>query len=149
MPNIHPQDETLSLSLRDPDVFWSHHASHLHWHKAPSRAIDRTTKTLPDGTSHEHWAWFPDGEISTTYNCVDRHVAEGRGDNVAIIWESPVSGRTEKITYAQLLDEVEVLAGVLREEGVRRGDVVIIYSMGFVPLAVLGVCADMYVMQCL
>ena len=60
---------------------------------------------------------------------MDRHVAEGRGDNVAIIWESPVSGRTEKITYAQLLDEVEVLAGVLREEGVQRGDVVIIYSM--------------------
>jgi propionyl-CoA synthetase len=55
-------------------------------------------------------------------------VLSGRGDNVAIIWESPVTGGSEKITYAQLLEEVEVLAGVLREEGVRRGDVVIIYS---------------------
>lgn len=126
--STHPQDETLALSLRDPETFWSHHASHLHWHKQPSQALSRSTKTLADGTSHEHWAWFPDGEISTTYNCVDRHVAAGGGDNVAIVWESPVSGEKERITYAQLLDEVEVLAGVLREEGVKKGDVVIIYS---------------------
>lgn len=53
----------------------------------------------------------------------------GHGDNVAIVWESPVTGVTEKYTYARLLDEVEVLAGVLREEGVQKGDVVIIYSM--------------------
>lgn len=53
----------------------------------------------------------------------------GNGDNVAIIWDSPVTGKKEKYTYRQLLDEVEVLAGVLQEEGVRRGDVVIIYSM--------------------
>ena len=53
----------------------------------------------------------------------------GNGDSVAIIWESPVTGSKEKITYRRLLDEVEVLAGVLREEGVRKGDVVVIYSM--------------------
>jgi propionyl-CoA synthetase len=58
-------------------------------------------------------------------------VAAGRGENVAIIWDSPVTGIKEKYTYNQLLDEVEVLAGVLREEGVRKGDVVIIYSMYF------------------
>jgi acyl-coenzyme A synthetase/AMP-(fatty) acid ligase len=56
-------------------------------------------------------------------------VLAGHGDNVAIVWESPVTGVTEKYTYARLLDEVEVLAGVLREEGVQKGDVVIIYSM--------------------
>jgi len=56
-------------------------------------------------------------------------VHNGNGDNVAIIWDSPVTGKKEKYTYRQLLDEVEVLAGVLQEEGVRRGDVVIIYSM--------------------
>lgn len=55
----------------------------------------------------------------------------GNGDNVAIIWDSPVTGTKEKYTYRQLLEEVEVLAGVLREEGVRKGDVVIIYSMPF------------------
>jgi Acyl-coenzyme A synthetases/AMP-(fatty) acid ligases len=55
-------------------------------------------------------------------------VLAGHGDNVAIVWESPVTGVTEKYTYSRLLDEVEVLAGVLREEGVQKGDVVIIYS---------------------
>jgi propionyl-CoA synthetase len=60
---------------------------------------------------------------------VDRHVLAGRGEDVAIIWESPVTGCVEKWSYSRLLDEVEVLAGVLREEGVRKGDVVVIYSM--------------------
>lgn len=125
----HPQQAALERSLTDPETFWSGHADRLHWHRKPSRALTRQSKTLPSGVQHEHWSWFPDGEISTTYNCVDRHVAGGRGDQVAIIWESPVTQTTEKYTYAQLLDEVEVLAGVLREEGVRKGDVVIIYSM--------------------
>lgn len=125
----HPQDAVLEHSLRDPETFWAHHAEQLHWHKRPTRTLARTTKTLPSGTSHQHWSWFPDGEISTTYNCVDRHVKNGNGDNVAIIWESPATKSKQTITYSQLLEEVEVLAGVLREEGVRKGDVVLIYSM--------------------
>lgn len=125
----HPQRAALEQSLRDPETFWSRHAARLHWHQKPSRALTRRTKTLPNGVQHEHWSWFPGGEISTTYNCVDRHVHNGLGDQVAIIWESPVTKTVEKYTYAKLLDEVEVLAGVLREEGVQKGDVVIIYSM--------------------
>ncbi|KAL2221471.1 acyl-coenzyme A synthetase [Thermoascus aurantiacus ATCC 26904] len=136
----HPQDAVHELSLRDPEAFWRHHADQLHWHRRPSRALRRSTKTLPSGVSHPHWSWFPDGEISTAYNCVDRHVAAGRGDHVAIIWESPVSGAKEKYTYRQLLDEVEVLAGVLREEGVRKGDVVLIY-MPMIPAALIAALA--------
>ncbi|PGH14797.1 hypothetical protein AJ79_02813 [Helicocarpus griseus UAMH5409] len=139
--SAHPQDTAQSLSLRSPEKFWSHHAAQLHWHKQPSASLRRTTKELPgSGVSHEHWTWFPDGEISTTYNCVDRHVHSGNGDNVAIIYESPVTGVKEKYTYAQLLDEVEVLAGVLREEGVRKGDVVLIY-MPMIPAALIGALA--------
>lgn len=123
------QQTVHAQSLHSPESFWSYHATKLHWHKKPSQTLVRRPKTLPSGVTHEHWSWFPDGEISTTYNCVDRHVAAGRGENVAIIWDSPVTGVKEKYTYSQLLDEVEVLAGVLREEGVRKGDVVIIYSM--------------------
>lgn len=79
---------------------------------------------------HNHWTWFPGGEISTAYNCVDRHVELGNGENVAIIHASPVTGAKDtKITYRELQEETEVLAGVLREEGVQRGDVVLIYSM--------------------
>jgi propionyl-CoA synthetase len=125
----HPQQAALAASLADPETFWAEPAKQLHWHRQPSRALTRRTKTLASGVQHEHWSWFADGEISTSYNCVDRHVHAGRGGDVAIIWESPVTKTVEKYTYAQLLDEVEVLAGVLREEGVRKGDVVIIYSM--------------------
>lgn len=127
MPS-HPQDEVQQLSLSDPESFWAAQASHLHWHKKPSRALARTTKTLNSGTSHDHWEWFPDGEISTCFNCVDRHVLAGRGDQMALIWDSPVTQTKEKFTYKQLLSEVETFAGVLRQEGVKKGDVVLIYS---------------------
>ncbi|OGE54726.1 hypothetical protein PENARI_c005G01324 [Penicillium arizonense] len=136
----HTQITTTAHSLADPESFWSYHAAKLHWHRKPSRALTRHTKTLPSGVSHEHWSWFADGEISTSYNCVDRHVLAGHGDNVAIIWESPVTGSTETYTYAQLLDEIEVLAGVLREEGVKKGDVVIIY-MPMIPAALIAALA--------
>jgi len=128
-PQRHLQDEIYDASITDPETFWTQQASHLHWHKKPTRALTTSTKTLPSGTSHPHWQWFPDGEISNCYNCVDRHVEAGNGDSVAIYWDSPVSRTKEQYTYKQLLREVEILAGVLREEGVRRGDVVIIYSM--------------------
>lgn len=137
---MHPQEEVQSYSLGDPEAFWSKQAEHVYWHKKPSRAFSKTTKKLPSGVSHDHWTWFPDGEISTAYNCVDRHVHAGHGDNTAIIWDSPVTGSKEKITYSQLLDEVEVLAGVLREEGVRKGDVVLVY-MPMIPAALIALLA--------
>lgn len=124
----HPQDEAQSRSLSDPESFWTHQAEQLHWHKKPSRALDVTTKRLTGGLSHPSFTWFPNGEISTCYNCIDRHVKVGNGESTAIIWDSPVTGKKEKYTYAQLLSEVETLAAVLREEGVKKGDVVLVYS---------------------
>jgi propionyl-CoA synthetase len=124
----HPQDDVQAYSLSDPESFWKHQASHLHWHKQPSKILKRTSKKLKSGFAHNHWEWFPDAEISTCYNCIDRHVEAGNGDNVAIIWDSPVTGSKEKFTYKQLQSEVEVFAGVLREEGIKKGDVVLIYS---------------------
>ena len=142
----HPQKETHRRSLADPEAFWEHQAAQLHWHKPPTSVLMCTTKTLGSGsgsggTQHPHWEWFGGGEISTCYNCVDRHVAAGRGDAPAIYYDSPVTGGTRRtITYAQLLAEVEALAGALREEGVHRGDVVLLY-MPMVPAAVAGVLA--------
>ena len=124
----HPQDEVQSHSLNNPESFWTHQAEQLHWHKKPSRALKLSTKKLPSSVSHPSFSWFPDGEISTSYNCVDRHVRAGNGDSTAIIWDSPVTGSKEKYTYNQLLREVETLAGVLREEGVKKGNVVLVYS---------------------
>lgn len=125
----HLQDEVLKASIESPEAFWSAQAKHLYWHKAPSRALTTSTKKVSSTLSHPSWSWFPDGEISNCYNCVDRHVEAGNGETVAIYWDSPVTGTKEQYTYAQLLREVETLAGVLREEGVRRGDVVVIYSL--------------------
>lgn len=124
----HPQDALQHHSLRTPDSFWLSQAAQLTWHTPPTRALTRTSKTLKNGTTHDHWEWFAGGEISTCYNCVDRHVEAGNGESTAIIWESPVTGGRERWTYKELLEEVEVFAGVLREEGVKRGDVVVLYS---------------------
>lgn len=125
----HPQDEVQAHSIHDPESFWAHQAEQLYWNKKPSRALARPTRNLFNGISYPSFTWFPDGEISTSYNCVDRHVLNGNGDATAIIWDSPVTGCKEKYTYTQLLHEVETLAGVLREEGVTKGDVVLVYSM--------------------
>ena len=124
----HVQDQVWRDSLENPGQFWTRQAEQLHWHRKPDKPLHTFTKTLKDGITHDHWSWFPGGEISTTYNCVDRHVLQGRGDVLAICWDSPVTGEKEQFSYKQLLGEVETLAGVLREEGVRKGDVVLIYS---------------------
>ncbi|KAF2198375.1 acetyl-CoA synthetase-like protein [Delitschia confertaspora ATCC 74209] len=140
MAPLHIQDRVYQTSIENPEGFWSRQAEHLSWHVKPSKALQKSTKILKSGTTHEHWAWFPGGEISTTYNCVDRHVLNGRGDVVAICWDSPVTGLKEKFTYKQLLSEIETLAGVLREEGVKKGDVVLIY-MPMIPAAVFAMLA--------
>ncbi len=123
------QDEVQENSSKDPERFWKHQAEQLFWHKKPTHALRQTTKSLSSGVSHPHWTWFPDGEISTSYNCVDRHVKGGHGESTAIIWDSPVTGSKEKYTYVELLHEVQTLAGVLKEEGVKKGDVVLVYSV--------------------
>ncbi|EUC29363.1 hypothetical protein COCCADRAFT_8427 [Bipolaris zeicola 26-R-13] len=140
-PHQHIQDQVYAASISNPEAFWKRQAANLYWHREPSHAFRKTTKYLKkSNVSHEHWEWFADGEISTTYNCVDRHVANGNGDNTAICWDSPVTGQKEQYTYKQLLQEVETLAGVLREEGVKQGDVVLIY-MPMVPAALFAMLA--------
>lgn len=136
----HPQDSTYSASIKDPSAFWAHQAEQLTWSKHPKTTFSHTTKKLKSGSSHPHWSWFPDGEISTTYNCIDRHVEAGHGERTAIIWDSPVSGSKQKISYSELGEEVATLAGVLREEGVKKGDVVLVY-MPMIPAALIGILA--------
>jgi propionyl-CoA synthetase len=139
----HPQDQVQRQSLDKPEAFWRHQAEQLHWHKKPSSILTRTTKKLSDGTtSHPHWEWFTGGQISTCYNCVDRHVLAGNGDRPAIYYDSPVTKpkTRQTISYAQLLDDVSVTAAVLRDEGVKKGDVVLVY-MPMIPAALVGILA--------
>ncbi|KAK3069946.1 hypothetical protein LTR53_011324 [Teratosphaeriaceae sp. CCFEE 6253] len=136
----HPQDVAYEASISDPSKFWAHQATQLTWHTTPSTAFRKQTRKLKSGVSHASWTWFPDGEISTSYNCIDRHVEAGNGDTTAIIWDSPVSNSKQKISYAELQEEVATLAGVLREEGVKKGDVVLVY-MPMIPAALIGILA--------
>ncbi len=125
----HLQDHVHSASLKDPEAFWFRQAQQLRWHKQPSRTLSRFSKRLANGVEHPTYTWFPDGQISTTFNCVDRHVLAGNGNSTAIIWDSPVTRTKEKISYSLLLHEVETLAAVLREEGVKQSDVILVYSV--------------------
>lgn len=137
----HTQDKAFEESKNDPETFWLRQAKELVWHKEPSTAYKETTRHVKsEDVKHRSWAWFPDGELSTSYNCVDRHVEAGNGDKVAIIWDSPVSKNKQKITYSELQTEVAALAGVLREQGVEKGDTVIVY-MPMIPAALIGILA--------
>lgn len=136
----HITDDVYEKSINDPSQFWAHQAQQLTWHTTPTSAFRKTTRKLNSGASYASWKWFPDGEISTSYNCIDRHVEAGHGDTTAIIWDSPVSGNKQKISYAELQQEVATLAGVLREEGVGKGDVVLVY-MPMIPAALIGILA--------
>lgn len=124
----HLQDEVLLESLQSPEEFWARQAEHLHWHRKPERTLRMAQQALPDGIVHPTWEWFSGGAISTCYNCVDRHVEAGNGDRMAIYYDSPVTNTKERYTFKQLLDEVEALAGVLAQEGVKEGDAVMLYS---------------------
>ncbi|XXH03532.1 hypothetical protein Hte_009937 [Hypoxylon texense] len=137
---IHPQDDAHQRSLDNPELFWGRQAEDVHWHKKPDSVLTKTTRKLANGTEYPHWEWFTGGEISTCFNCVDRHVLDGNGDRPAIFYDSPVTRTKRTITYAQLLKEVEATAGALREEGVKKGDVVLVY-MPMIPAALIGILA--------
>ncbi|EYT63056.1 propionyl-CoA synthetase [Dietzia sp. UCD-THP] len=124
--------EAHRLSITDPDAFWLEAAGAVDWITPPTTAVD--------GSRPPFYRWFPDGRLNTSYNCLDRHVEEGRGDQAAFIYDSAVTGATETITYSRLLEQVEAFAGALTAEGVGHGDRVVIY-MPMVPRAAVAMLA--------
>jgi propionyl-CoA synthetase len=121
-----------AASVADPAAFWMNAAEAIDWEQAPTRAGD----PQEDGI----WTWFPDGRLNTCHNAVDRHVAAGRGDRIALIHDSAMTGTVTRFTYADLQREVARVAGMIRAEGVELGDRVIIY-MPMVPEAVFAMLA--------
>jgi len=111
----------------DPEAYWLKQADAIDWDEPP-------TKALFDRGNHMY-EWFADARVNTCYNAVDRHVLAGRGNQAAIIHDSPVTGTKHTITYAELQTRVASLAGALRAKGIEKGDRVIIY-MPMVPEAV-------------
>jgi len=119
-------------SLADREGFWLEAAEAVDWTRRPTRALDDSQPPF--------YRWFPDGELNTCVNALDRHVAAGRGDQAALLYDSPVTGTTARLSYADLLDQVSRFAGVLRGLGVGRGDRVVVY-MPMVPEAVVAMLA--------
>ncbi len=119
-------------SLEAPDVFWLDAARAVDWVQEPSTALDSSAAPL-----HR---WFPDGELNTSYNALDRHVEAGRGDSTALIYDSAMLGLVRQYTYSELRDEVACFAGVLRAQGVAKGDRVVIY-LPMVPEALIAMLA--------
>ncbi|KAL3225709.1 hypothetical protein MRX96_025634 [Rhipicephalus microplus] len=119
-------------ACEEPDSFWPDVAKRLVWDRKWIRVIDDYHKPFTK--------WFPGGEISVCYNAVDRHVAAGKGDHVAIIYDSPVTNVIAKITYKELKDQVSRVAGVLKKWGIRKGDRVIIY-MPMIPETIYAMLA--------
>ena len=118
--------------MADPEAAWLRAADGIDWTRKPDRAFQ--------AGSGPFGRWFPGGELNTAYNCLDRHVLAGHGDRIALIWDSAMEGRTERFSYAALLDRVARVAGALASLGVARGDRVVIY-MPMVPEAAVAMLA--------
>ncbi len=120
-------------SARDnPEAFWKAQSEALPWFKDPDKIL----------TKNEHgiYNWFADGEMNTAYMALDHHVENGRADQAALIYDSPVTNTKKTYTYRELRDEVALCAGMLKELGVTKGDRVIVY-MSMTPQALIGMYA--------
>ncbi len=124
--------EVHQRSLQDSEGFWLEQSRAITWVTPPTRALDDARAPF--------YRWFPDGVLNTAYNCLDRHVEGGRAEQLALIYDSPVTGTQRTLTYRALRDEVALFAGALRANGVTPGDRVILY-MPMIPEAVVAMLA--------
>ena len=123
--------EAFSAGLVDPEAFWARAAEAVTWTRAPQQILDDDNAPF--------YRWFPDGELNTCANALDRHI-DARGDQPALIYDSPVTGSKKVYTYRELLSETALFAGALRELGVCPGDRVVLY-MPMIPEAVIAMLA--------
>ena len=124
--------EIHARSLRDPEGFWAEAAREIDW-------IEPAKKIFDPGIGL-YGRWFTGAVVNTCYNALDRHVADGRADQVALIHDSPLARSVTKFTYAELLREVQALAAVMQDFGLSKGDRVILY-MPMVPEAMIAMLA--------
>ncbi len=127
-----PYQRAYDQSLSDPETFWGDVAQGIHWIKPWDKVLDDSRKPF--------YRWFSGALVNTCYNAVDRHVLAGRGQQAALIYDSPVTNTIQTITYAQLQDRVARLAGALKGLGVEKGDRVLVY-MPMVPEAAMAMLA--------
>ena len=124
--------QVYARSLADPESFWAEQAARIPWVEGPEKILDKDQNGV--------WRWFSDGVLNSCYVALDQHVVGGRGEQTALIYDSPVTGMVQHFSYAQLLEKTATIAGGLAELGVRKGDVVVIY-MPMVPETVAAMLA--------
>jgi propionyl-CoA synthetase len=124
--------EAYDASTQDPNAFWLAAADAIDWIKKPTKALDDRTAPV--------YRWYPDAELNTCYNAIDRHVLAGRGDQIAIIYDSAMTGTKKFYTYNELLEKVSLFAGALSRQGVSKGDRVLVY-MPMIPEAIYAMLA--------
>ena len=125
--------EIYQKSIQDPEAFWSEVADDIFWYKKPSRILNSDNPPF--------YKWFQDGITNTCYNAVDLHVERGKGEKIAIIYDSPITNAQKKITYNKLKEQVSIFAGALVNQGVKKGDRVIIY-MPMIPEAAIAMLSE-------
>jgi len=125
-------EEVFQWSVTNPDQFWAEAAKDITWFKEP--------ETVLDSSKAPFYKWFPGGKMNTCYNAVDRHVENGRADQTAIIYDSPVTKTITKYTYKELQEKVASFAGGLASLGVTKGDTIVIY-MPMIPEAAIAMLA--------
>lgn len=119
-------------SLQHPEAFWQEQADQISWIEKPEQVLYKD--------EHKLYRWFKGGLINTSYLALDHHVEQGRGDQVALYYDSPVTGKKQSYSFRELLDEVRLFAGVLRNLGVEKGDAVVIY-MPMIPQTAIAMLA--------
>lgn len=124
--------DVLRRSLEHPEEFWAEQAESIHWDRKWDKVLDSSQAPL--------YRWFAGGMLNTCYNALDLHVEQGRGEQAALIYDSPVTDTRKTYTYSELRDTVAKLAGAMQARGVGHGDRVIIY-MPMIPEAVMAMLA--------
>jgi len=125
-------DSVFQSSVQNREAFWAEAAKGITWYKQYDKVLDSSNPPF--------YRWFVGGKMNTCYNAVDRHVENGRANQTAIIYDSPVTNTIAKITYKELQDRVALFAGALQSQGVTKGDTVVIY-MPMIPEAAVAMLA--------
>ena len=125
-------DEIYKNSIEKPEEFWRKNSEDIFWFKKPSKILNKS--------DHPFYKWYEDGITNTCYNALDVHIENGKGDKIALIYDSPITGNKLKLTYKELKDKVSKFAGALKNQGIKKSDRIIIY-MPMIPEAVIAMLA--------
>ena len=119
-------------SIQNPEKFWQNVSEDIFWFKKPTKILNKSKPPF--------YKWFEDGVTNTCYNAIDTHIDQGKGDKIALIYDSPITNKKTKFTYKELREKISKFAGALDNQGIKKGDRVIIY-MPMIPEAVIAMLA--------